>query len=37
MEKVKEQKRILINPPPSDYRCEICGRAFKEFNKKDLH
>ena len=26
----KTKKRIYINPPPPDYRCEICGRPFSE-------
>ena len=30
MEEIKEKPRILINPPPRDFHCEICGRKFED-------
>lgn len=30
MEEIKEKPRILINPPPRDFHCQICGRKFDD-------
>lgn len=29
-EDLKQPGRFLINPPPSDLRCEVCGRDITE-------
>jgi len=30
MEKKRNERRIVINPPPQDRRCEVCGRHISE-------
>jgi hypothetical protein len=30
MGKIMDKRRFVINPPPQDHRCEVCGRHISE-------